>query len=164
MNPVQRGQDSSRVHAKVDIDPLCAHDARGIDNRPPDQSAHRATLPGEIVGLRGRVLGIKEDGDGDTSPGSNLPRVLRRIGVDDVDAGYLLELRDVGPQLHELVNAARSEQSHVEDEHRWPPTLRHSAHSAVRIRKPQPRRGLPHQGRDHALGFCALFGRQRIPS
>lgn len=131
---MQRGQDSSHVHAKVDVYPLFAHDACGIDDRPPDQSPHGATLPSEIVGLRGRVLGIKEDGDDDTGPGSYLPRILRRVGVDDVKAGHLLELCDVGRQLHELVNAGRSEQSHVEDEHRRPTALWNGVHSAIRVR------------------------------
>jgi len=131
----QRLQDSSHIQAKIDVHSLFAHDTRRVDYGPPDQPAHWATLSRQIVGLRGCVLRIEEDRDAHAGPGYHLSRIFWCIRVDHVDASHLLQLSNFWRQLHELVDAAGSEEPHVEDQDGRTAAIRHSVCLAARILK-----------------------------
>lgn len=107
-NPPHRLQHLHGVLPELNVNPLLTDDAACVDHHPADEAAHRPVLTGEIVGLRTAVAWIEEDRNGDPSLGQHLPRVFRRVRIDDVDVGDVLQGRDLRCQLDELGDAGPS--------------------------------------------------------
>ena len=105
--------------AEVDIDALHADRPLGIGDheahlRDALHHAHRLTGLGQQVELPGDVeIPIEQHRDVDSRDLLQLPRLLRRVAIDDVDVRPLAEGRNGLLQLTELLNTELSGDPHM---------------------------------------------------
>lgn len=116
-------QNLIAVAAVIDIHPLRANVALGIDNNKPHlwntrhPSHWLARLGKEIELTSDFQIRVVEDRQGSSADLPHLGCLGRRIPVNRVDFGIVMEFRDKLLQLTELLNAELSPQTHIEDQY-----------------------------------------------
>ena len=139
------------MSAEVDVHALHPDHTRRIDDHEPDEPAHRPPRAWQIKLPGHSVPWIEKDRESQARLLAQLAGILRCVWVDNIHFGDFLQLALNLRQLHELANAPRSIETHVEVHNDRPPLPGdHGVNFPLGVAKAECFRSAPRQ-RVHVL-------------